>query len=344
VKGEKDMIYCKSDSRFAALSLAALAVIVLSGTGCRPQREQAGPPEKITIAHAESTGVALVHIAIAKGYFTEEGLDATPQSHATGKSALDAVIAGKADLATVSDTPIMFAVMDNKKIATIAVIATSNRNVAILARKDRAISKPADLNGKTIGVVRGTIGDFFADTFLITHGIDRNKVTIIDLRPDEMAAALGTGRVDAVSIWHPFLLRLQNELRNKEQSFYDETLYTSAICVTVLQDFVKQHPEAVRKFLRALIKAETLIKQHPEESRRLAAEFVKTDEALLDKIWDLYQFRVTLDQAFLVDLEDQTRWAMKNRLTKRRDMPNYLDFIDVDGLQAVKPEAVRIIR
>jgi ABC-type nitrate/sulfonate/bicarbonate transport system substrate-binding protein len=320
-----------------------LSLAVLSAS-CQKAEKSAGPKEKITIAYAESTGVVLVHIAIAKGFFTEEGLDATPRSHVSGKSALDAVIEGKADLATVSDTPIMFAVMDGKKITTVAVISSSSRNTAILARKDRGISKPADLRGKTIGIVRGTIGDFFADAFLITHGIERKQVTIIDLQPDEIAAALSTGRVDAVSIWQPILLKLQKELRNKEHSFYGETYYTSAIGITALQDFVKQHPEAVRKFLRALIKAETFVKQHPEESRRLVAKFVKTDEALLNEIWDIYHFRVTLDQAFLVGLEDQTRWAMKYRLTTRGDMPNYLNFINVDNLRAVKPEAVRIIR
>ena len=96
--------------------------------------------------------------------------------------------------------------------------------------------------------------------------------------------------------------------------------------------------------MRALLKAETFVQQHPEESRRLVAEFIKTDKVVLDETWDIFTFRVTLDQALLVDLEDQTRWAMKYRLTARKDMPNYLDFIYVDGLQAVKPEAVRIIR
>jgi ABC-type nitrate/sulfonate/bicarbonate transport system substrate-binding protein len=339
------MIRIKTPSRFAVLSLVALSVILFSATACQQQpSKQTGPPEKITIAYAESTGVVLIHIAMAKGYFADVGLDATPQPHTFGKSALDAVIEGKADLATVADTPVMFAVMDGKKITTIAAISTSNKNMAIVARKDRGISRPTDLKGKTIGIVRGTISDFFADTFLTTHGIDRKQVTIIDLKPDEMATSLGTGRVDAVSIWQPIILKLQKELGNKEQSFYNEMFYTSNLHVNAMQDFVKQHPEAVKKLLRALIKAETFFKQHPEESRRLVAKFVKTDEALLEKIGDIYNFSVTLDQALLVNLEDQTRWAMKNRLTTHRDMPNYLDFIYVDGLRAVKPEAVRIIR
>ena len=34
----------------------------------------------------------------------------------------------------------------------------------------------------------------------------------------------------------------------------------------------------------------------------------------------------------------------KNRLTRKTKVPNYLNFIYIDGLKAVKPEAVTIIR
>jgi NitT/TauT family transport system substrate-binding protein len=331
----------KTHLRFTALFFAAFAVIVFSAAGCQ---QQTGPPEKITIAYTTASNGILTYIAFVKGYFTEAGLDATPQPHAFGKMALNAVIEGKADLGTVADTPIMFAVMAGRKIMVLAVIQTSNRNEAIVARQDRGIVKPSDLKGKSIGIVLGTASDFFADAFLNAHGIDRKQVKIIDMKPEEMAAALGTGKVDAVSIWNPGLIQLQRELGNNGRTFYGENLYTSTFCVAAWQDFVAKNPEAIKKVLRALIKAEAFVQQHHEESRRLVAEFIKTDKAYLDEIWGLYDYRVILDQALLVNLEDQTRWAMKYRLTASKDMPNYLDFIYVDGLRAVKPEAVKIIR
>lgn len=326
-------------------SLLFSLVFALSLTACQKQQEKpAGPLEKITIAYTNNFNAILVQIAFVKGLFKEEGLDATPQAHAFGKPALQAMLDGKADIAAAADTPIMFAVMDNRKISILAVIETSNRNSGILARQDRGISKPSDLKGKTIAVTRGTTSDFFSDGFLIVHGIGRKQATLIDLKPDEMAAALATGKVDAAATWHPNLAQLQKGLGTKGLIFYGETVYTEAFCVAALQDFIKQHPGAVRKFLRALIKAEAFLKQHPEESRRLVAEFIKADKALLDELWDNYNFRVTLSQSLLVSLEEQTRWAISNRLTQRRDMPNYLDFIDADNLRALKPEAVRIIR
>jgi NitT/TauT family transport system substrate-binding protein len=213
-----------------------------------------------------------------------------------------------------------------------------------VAQKDRGIVKPADLKGKRIGVTLGTNADFFADAFLLAHAIDRKKVKIIDMKPDEMLDALGKGRVDAVSTFNPTLKQLQKGLGSKGAVFFGETFYTEIFCLAADREYVKNRPEAIKKVLRALIKAETFVQEHPKEALSLAAEFTKTDKAILDEIWGIFTFRVSLDQALLVDFEDQTRWAIKNKLTVRRDMPNYLDHIYSEGLQAVKPDAVRMVR
>ncbi|MCX5848029.1 MAG: NrtA/SsuA/CpmA family ABC transporter substrate-binding protein [Deltaproteobacteria bacterium] len=335
------MIHFQKHLHFAVLFLSTLLFIVFAINGC--QQQKTSPPEKITIAYSTAFNAVLAHIAFANGYFKEEGLDATLQPHAFGKPALQAVIDGKADIATVADTPIVFAVMGGKKITTLAVIQTSNRNEAIVARRDSGIARFSDLKGKKIGLTLGTTGHFFTDSFLQLHDIDKKQVKIIDLKPDDMDAALTKGKVDAVSTWNPNLIQLKKKLGSKGIIFFGESIYTENFCVVAGQDYVKKNPVAVKKVLRALIKAETFVQQHPEEARRCVAEFIKVDKALLDELWDIFTFRVALDQALLIDFEDQTRWAIKQRLTEHRDMPNYLDFIYIDGLEAVKPDAVRII-
>ncbi len=43
-------------------------------------------------------------------------------------------------------------------------------------------------------------------------------------------------------------------------------------------------------------------------------------------------------------MDDEARWSIANNLTDKTVVPNYLDYIYLDGLEALKPEAVTIIR
>jgi hypothetical protein len=42
--------------------------------------------------------------------------------------------------------------------------------------------------------------------------------------------------------------------------------------------------------------------------------------------------------------KDETHWMIKNNLTTEKGIPDFVNYICVDGLKAVKPEAVSIIR
>ena len=99
-----------------------------------------------------------------------------------------------------------------------------------------------------------------------------------------------------------------------------------------------------RKLLLALLKAEEFAKQHPAEAQKSVADFRGTPQVLLSKLWADNTFIVSLDQSLVLALEDESRWAIKNGLTSARKVPNYLDFIYLDGLLSIKPKAVRILR
>ncbi len=328
----------------------AIAVLILAASvplaACSRTDEKASgtSPEKIIIACATPPYTALVDIAQARGYFRQAGLEVSLHFHSTGKSALDEVLEGKADFATVAETPFMFAIMKGANISLIATIQSSIKNNAIVARKEKSISSPGDLKGKRIGASLGTIGEFFMDAFLAINGISRKDVNVVNLKPEEMLDALAGGSVDAVSTWPPFLNEEQKKLGNNGVVFYNEDICMQTFNVVTAQEQTRKNPVRIKKVLLALIKAAEIAKRNREEALQTVAAFRQIDRDLLRRLWPGNTFEVTLDQRLVLALEDESRWAIKGGLTAKKDVPNYLDFIYLNGLQSVKPHAVSILK
>ncbi len=332
-----------STTKRGVLSLL-MACLLLPALSCSPDRKAAGPPEKVTLAYSTPPFTVLVDIAAGKGYFREEGLDLTAKQYSYGKLAFEELLKGGADLATVGETPFMFAVMKGARLSLVATIQTSNRNNAIVARNDRGIRSAADLRGRKIGVTFGTVGEFFMDSFLISRGISRKQVKVIDLRPEEMPAALVAGRVDAVSTWNPVLGQVENELAERASVFYDADIYTQTFSIAGGREFVRTHPGAVKKLLRALARAEAFAAEHPSEAQDLIARDRAMDLRSVRDMWDDSEFTLTLDQSLVMALEEESRWAIRNRLVPATKVPNYLDSLYLDGLLDVRPRAVGLVR
>jgi sulfonate transport system substrate-binding protein len=328
-------------------SLIVVSVLTISGflLACSQSDHQpAGTPEKVIFAYTVLPDAALVQIAQVKGYFQQEGLDVTGQVHLIGKAALQSVLDGKADFATVAETPIMFAIMKGKQISIIGTINTSNKNMAVLARKDKGILAPQDLKGKKIATTFGTIGEFFIDTLASMDGLPRKQMKVSNLPPEALQDALTKGEVDAISTWNPILIQAQKKLGDEGVTFYGEDIYTQTYNVVATQEYIRKNPFKVKQLLSALIKAEEFVRQNPAAAQKIVADASGTDRALIGEIWTVNNLNVTLDLSLLLSLEDESKWAINNRLTTATKIPKYLDFIYLDGLASVKPEAVRILR
>ncbi|HTE14811.1 MAG TPA: ABC transporter substrate-binding protein [Burkholderiales bacterium] len=303
-----------------------------------------GPLEQVTIAVSNGyAGPCSIFAAQEKGYFVSEGVQVAIQPHVSGKAALDATLQGRAHLGTVADVPIMFAVMNNQPVSVIATIFTAEKNHGIVARKDKGVDTPANLRGKRIGVTLGTSGHFFLDVFLNRHNLSANEVKILAVEPGEMSTILMRGDIDAVATWEPFLSALLPSLGGNGTIFHGKDVYDSVFTIAGTQKYVVSHPETVKKVLRAVVRGGRFCKDTPDRAREIVAKAIKTDAVKLKALWPSYRFNVTLDQGLLLALEDETRWAVKNKLTGRIDMPNYLNHVFLDGLEVVAPTAVTVI-
>jgi NitT/TauT family transport system substrate-binding protein len=332
------------DVMIGALILVALLAASYAWRARTPPEQPAGPPEPVAIAaNTHYVGTGLVFVAHMKGYFANEGLNVTLQPYTTGKAAFDAALEGRANLATVADIPIMFAVTRGQPVSIIATISTMEKDLGIIGRRDKGVWTLASLHGKRIGVTLGTSGHFVLDAFLIRQKLSTDDVTLQDMKPEELAEALIQGDVDAVVTWEPYLGTLRTRLGANATIFYSEGIYEVPFTIAGTREYVVSHPETIKKLLRALVRAERFCKDEPDAARQIIAGAVNVSLENLKELWSSYRFNVTLNQSLVLTLEDETRWAIKNELTARPDIPNYLNHLYLDGLRTVRPESVTVI-
>jgi len=318
-----------------------LAFVVLSAS-CQKPEKSTGPREKVTIG-VGSGGLSLPFIiAREKGFFPEEGLDATIRFYPSGKKALDAMFAGEVDSATLTETPIVLNSFIRDDFSVFATFAYSYDNSKVIGRKDGGVAKPADLKGKKIGFTAKTSSHFFIHLYIIEHQIDPAHVKLVDFAPTDLLGALKDGKVDAIAAFEPYASEALKALPNKAVRLPGSKLYRETFNITVMRSYAKGHPEVLKKILKAVDKATMFIKQDRNESIAVMNKSLKLEGDSFVSVQDDLVFELSLDHSLFTIFEDEARWAIKNGLTDKAKVPNYLGYIYPDAMKAIKPEAVTI--
>ncbi len=308
-----------------------------------------GPLEKVTLGAEASLLPAAVWVAENKGYFLDEGLDLTIKEFDSGRASLLAMLEGNQgiDISTAAPTPIMLSSFDRNDFSIFATFAYAYEDIKVIAHKGKGITTAADLKGKKIGTRMGSTGQFFTETFLIQNGVPSDDVEIVDIAPSDLPESLNNGEVDAIVIWEPHGSNARKLLGDNAIRLPSSDVYKTTFNFLTMKDFARNNPEALKKFLRAIDKATVFIKDSEKtthECHDIVAERLNLEKEVMNLQWDMFTFEISLDQSLLISLEDEARWAIKNNLTSATEVPNYLDFIYLDTLDAVKPEAVTMIR
>ncbi|MCG6535220.1 MAG: ABC transporter substrate-binding protein [Syntrophales bacterium LBB04] len=246
------------------------------------------------------------------------------------------------DVATASESAMVQKSFDNNDIRTFSQIANTT-GTEIVARKDRGIEKLSDLKGKRVGLQRGSSSEFYLGGFLKSSNIPLSKVEIVNLGPAAAGKALYEGTVDAVVIWEPYVSRIKERLGKNVTSWPVQGRDDYYFLLITKEAFLRRSPQTVENMLRALIDAEDFAAKHPEEALRIIDARVRSWQGDPRPLLAKSKLKVGLDQGLLTLMEAEANWMIRNNLTKKKEMPNYLDMIDLKPLEKVKPDAVRII-
>ena len=284
----------------------------------------------------------MLYTAEDQHFFAENGINLTIKTYGTGLETIDDLLNKKLDIAGAAEYPVVAKAFEKDNISIIASISKSYI-VYFVGLTDRGIRNVADLKGKKIGLPVGTIQEFYLGRFLDLHGMSIRDVTLINMPPGQAADAIANGSVDAVVTWEPYVSRILEQHANGTVSWSvqsSQAVYSVLIC---RNDWIKQHPDLVRRVLNSLAEADGYIVQHPAEAKAILQKRYHYDDEYIERVWPENQFSLSLDQSLITAMEDEGRWMIANNLTTEKTIPDFRDYIYTKGLEEVKPEAVNII-
>jgi NitT/TauT family transport system substrate-binding protein len=290
-----------------------------------------------------NAGDALIFVADEQKYFTANGLAVALKTYDNGLVATNAMLKGEVLLAYATEFVVVGKALQKGKIS---IITTYSKNEAcyLVARKDREIKNISDLKGKKIGLALGSINEFYLGRLLDLQGMGIRNVTLFNIKLTDLGDALSTGKVDAIIAGsrhaHPIIQE------QKDRAFIWPAQGGQAAFGTLVgkNDWIVRHPELVKRVLNSLGQAEDYVIRHPAEAKAAIQKRLNYDDGYMATIWPEHQLSLSFDQSLITAMEDEARWMIRNNLTKEKQVPDFLNYIYVDGLKTVKPEAVNIIR
>jgi NitT/TauT family transport system substrate-binding protein len=318
------------------LASAAIAVLLKASAGKDDSLE--------TVRIGAVTGFAsgLVYVADEKGFFKGRGVNVAIDAFDTGLMAVDALVSDQVDVTTAAEFVLVQRSFGNDHLRTFAQIANLNP-IEMVARKDRGIEKLSDLKGKKIGVTMGSSSEFYLDGFLKRNNISKSSVEIVNLGPKAIESSLYNGSVDAVVGWGLHVTKIKERLGENAAGWPVQGRDDYYFLMVTTDQFLRRSPATAEKMVRALIDAEQFAVNYPDEARRIIELKVMPWQENIPPDWSKFRLAVRLDQALLTLMEAEAHWMIRNNLTPKREMPNYLDMVYLNGLEAVRPEAVGII-
>ena len=343
----EDRIGARVHRRILLFGIITLAAGIIVGgyaltTGGRDSVKP-GPPLPIRIASSTSENAALVWIAEDRGFFSDAGLEVTITEQQFGRLAGEAVLSGEADVGTVSEFVLTKAAFSHDDLRLLASMAASD-TIGLVSSKDRGIQAAADVKGKRVAVTPGTTGEFFFDQFLLLNEIARESVAVVPMRPGGMREAMESGDVDAAFTWQPFVHSISASLGERGVVLPGQSGQRYHFLLMPRADWVKSQPLAIKRLLKALLRAEEFAAQQPAAAQEIMQRRFGRDPGYLSAVWNSHDLRISLPQTLLPILEGDAQWLIGRGLVKGEVPPDFLSMLYFDGMEAVNPTAVTVIR
>jgi putative hydroxymethylpyrimidine transport system substrate-binding protein len=307
-------------SRVAALLAAAL--IAAGAAGCGGGGAEPGAPDGATLVldftpNAVHSGI---YAARHRGFYREAGVGLTIREPGESTDAPKLLEAGRADFAILDIHDLGIA--REHGLDLVGVMPIVQRPLAsVLARADRGVRRPRDLEGRTVGVTGLPSDDAVVDSALSADGGDPAAVDRVTIGFNAVSS-LAAGKVDAATgFWNAEGVALREQgvpIRVFKVNEYGAPPYPELV-LTASRRTIEDDPDLVDAVVEGTIRGYRFAVAHPSAALGDLVEAVPA----LDRAEQSAQLRVLLPDLLPAPFDRRVlrawaEWDLEHGLLERR--------------------------
>jgi len=273
----------------ATLSSAGAAGLI----GVPQSSAQEAPPETTTLRLIQAPTICQAAQFLADEFFKREGFTNVQYIKKPGAKAIETALAsGEADINMHFNARIIMRVEAGDPVV---ILAGGHLGCFELFSTDR-VRSIRDLKGKTVAVLELESAQHAFIAIMAAHvGLDpRKDIKWVAQSPVESMRQLADGKIDAFLGFppQPQQLRAMNtkSFHVVVNSMMDRPWSQYFCCMVVgNQEFVKKHPVATKRALRAILNASDVVDREPERTARFLVDrgFTQNYDYALDALTEM---------------------------------------------------------
>ncbi len=169
----------------------------------------------------------------------------------TGGQVNAAIAAGEIDFGAMGGPPASVGVTRGLGYRGILLLNLLQGVEGLVVRP--GIATPADLAGKRIATPFGSTSHYLLNVLLKQAGLSSDRVSLVDMPPDQAAAAWAAGQIDAAYVWEPAIGRMvaqggrilvdNSEMAHRGYPMWDISVVSDA--------FARAHSDLVASYVRS---------------------------------------------------------------------------------------------
>src|SRR4029434_7895332 len=285
------------------LPLAIFVSFVLSVLFfCPPATAQEKKNIRIVFVSLSWNNQLPIHVAIAKGFFKDQGLTLEPIFVRGGPIAITALISGNVDFASIGGA--QAAIRSNARGLDLQIIASLSNytNYTLLGSKEA--KSVEDLRGKIVGVTgAGAFSDFAIRIYLKRHNLDPDRdVTLRAIGGTALRAiALERGVISAA----PF--SAEDTVRLLDKGFpmivnLNEALRIPQSVFVTRGEVLQKYPETTKRFLKAVILGMQFARYNKQDAIKIGfGSGLKGEPDIVNRAYDLFSPGYAVDLSVALD-------------------------------------------